>query len=80
MIVIDKYGSEIQSLMIEFGSKCAGMDEKQLLQLQRAHNKAMTDLLVRHKRELDYLAGEKIEPVVHHGEVVLTGVGGQGTP
>jgi hypothetical protein len=80
MIVVDKYGSEIYALMVEFGSKCGGKDEKELFQLQRECNRAMADLISRHKRELDFRAGEKIEPVAHHAEVVLTGVGSQGMP
>ncbi len=53
-------------------------DGKELLDWKRQEIKELMELLTRQKRELDYFAGEKIEPMVHFAEAVLVGKFGGG--
>jgi hypothetical protein len=49
------------------------------LELERAQLEELITLLKNQKRELDFHAGEKVEPVQHTAEVVLLGASGMGS-
>lgn len=51
---------------------------KELLDWKRQECVALLDAINAIKRDLDWRAGEKIEPVAHSGEAVLQMVGGIG--
>jgi hypothetical protein len=72
------FEKELRSIIVEYNVKCFAMAEQEALQCRRAENKALADACFRHKRELDLLAGEKVEPVAHEGEVVIVSKMGGG--
>ncbi len=78
MIIMDKYASEFFAIMLKYGGLVSGKTDEEVFELQRQENKELAECCAKHKRELDYVAGEKVEPVTHFAEAVLVGVGQQG--
>lgn len=77
--VLDGLAREIQQNLVEFNARASGLTDKaELLELRLAQNEALAELLRKQRRALQFMAGQKIEPEVHFGEVILQGTGGQG--
>ncbi len=51
---------------------------RELLDWKRQECKELMELLHLHKRELDFRAGDKVEPMTHFAEAVLHGTFGGG--
>lgn len=66
-----QFSREISRIIADYQILAIAQDGEALLRIHREQNRILTETLVRQKRELDLLAGEKIEPVTHYAEVVL---------
>lgn len=77
--VLDGLAKEIQANLIEYNIKANAMTDKhQLVALRLEQNKALKELLHHQQRALRCMIGEKVDPEVQFGEVVVVGVGGIG--
>lgn len=51
------------------------ISDQGLLDANRQRNRDLLELCRKHKRVLDFMAGEKVEPENHSAEAVLVGIG-----
>ena len=70
------YGQEVVSMIVDFEQTNAGKTGAEQLMGLRAMNAALLELIQRHKRALDFQAGEPVEPEVHLGSADLVAVVG----
>ncbi len=62
---------EIFSTLESYDNQVRHMQNNDLiLALRREENQVLSDMLARHKRELDYLAGE-LKPMAHEGSAII---------
>jgi hypothetical protein len=79
LAVIDAHTRELQGLLIEFNGHTNGVTDKaELCALRLRQIAVLRDVLHRHKRALDYMAGNPIEPEVQFGEAIVHAVMGGG--
>lgn len=74
--LIDAHEFEVRNLVAEWRSKIRVAAPAAALDLIRERNKALIDKLNTQERILAFQLGQKVEPVVHHAEAVVTGRGG----
>ncbi len=74
--VYERNSLELFALVREFGDMTQGKTGDELLHWKRREYKAIIELLEKHRRELDWRAGEKLEPMVHFAEASLAGRAG----
>lgn len=79
MAVFDEHMRELQQCINEFNARASGKtDRAELCEIRLEQINALTDVLHKHKRTLDFMAGKPYEPEMHFGEAVVTGVFGGG--
>jgi hypothetical protein len=75
--VLDALGKEIVSLAFDYNVRANGVTDKAtLIALRVEQNEALCELLAKHRRALDFMAGKPVKPVAHTAEAVLIGVVG----
>ncbi len=77
--VYERNSLELFALIRAFGDLAQNKNGRELLDLKRHENKALIELLDKHRRELDWRAGEQIEPMMHFAEASLAGKAGINT-
>jgi hypothetical protein len=78
MVPLDAIGRELVDIATEYNRRVNGLTDKaELIAIRREQLDMVEDFLKKNRRTLKYLNGDPIEPIVHHGEAVLIGVGDQ---
>jgi hypothetical protein len=73
------FEKELRGILDDYNIVQLGASAAKYLALRREENKALLEACLRHKRELDLLAGEKVEPVAHEASATLVAsLGGSG--
>jgi hypothetical protein len=70
------FENELLNILDDYEAKCWNQNEQEILRLRREENRLLAEACFRHKRELDLLAGEKVEPVAHDASATLVAIVG----
>ena len=65
------FNREIQRILADHQIMAIGMDSGDLLAIHRQQNKQLSELCFHHKRALDFVAGEKVEPIAQEASATL---------
>jgi hypothetical protein len=68
---------ELERNVVEFNQRASGLTDRQkLMELHAERCEILAEIVKRHKRALDFMAGKPVEPEQHFGEAVLLPVFG----
>jgi hypothetical protein len=77
LAVLDAHARELQGMLIEFNGYANGVTDKaELCALRLRQIAVLREVLHRHKRALDHMAGNPIEPEAQFGEAIVHAVMG----
>src|SRR5262245_31913044 len=72
--------SEIRRNLSDYDLRAVGIGSKaEMLELRLEQNQRLADLLHQHRRALNFMAGNKVEPEVQFGEAIVIGAMGGGS-
>lgn len=75
--LLEEMRLELQNNVVLFNSRLSGLnDQKQIVDIRREQLDILEDMVIRHRRALDWMEGKPVKPMTHFGEGVLIGVFG----
>jgi hypothetical protein len=71
---LDALAREVQDLIVKYNSRCSGITAKnELCALRLEQNVAMTELLAKQKRALEFMLDGMVQPQMQFGEAIIDG-------
>ncbi len=77
LTILDDMAMELHSNLVVYNGKAMHEAEKdKLIAMRIEQNELLFQTLKKHRRTLEFMRGQKIEPEMHFGEAVLLPAGG----